>query len=147
MESTTEGEEPATEEHTERTPLLKPPDEEDWKPPRFFFWVELALFANVFLYAADSTIVAASYAIISSDFDSANTASWLTTSYLVTATSFMPLYGRFSDILGRRLLFFISTITFGLGCLGCGLAPDIITLNLMRGLSGFGGGGLMNMGA
>ena len=133
-------------EPNEETPLLKAPEEEDWKPPKGFFWIELAIFANVFLYGFDSTITAATYAVISSDFGAANTASWLTTSYLVTSTSFQPLYGRFSDIFGRRICFFVSTLTFALGCLGCGLARDIVTVNLMRALTGFGGGGLMSMG-
>ena len=61
------------------------------------------------------------------------------------STAFQPLYGRFSDILGRRVCFFTATITFLLGCFGCGVAPDIITLNLMRALTGLGGGGLMTM--
>jgi MFS family permease len=130
---------------TEQTPLLKAPDEEDWKPPRGFVWIELALFSNVFLYGFDSTITAATYAVISSEFDAANTASWLTTSYLVTTTAFQPLYGRFSDIFGRRICFFVSTVTFALGCLGCGLANNVIVVNLMRALTGFGGGGLMTM--
>jgi MFS family permease len=133
---------------TEDTPLLKPPEEpseESWKPPRGFLWIEIAIFANVFLYGFDSTITAATYAVISSDLDAANTASWLTTSFLVTSTAFQPLYGRFSDIFGRRPCFFASTITFGLGCLGCGLAQDVVTINLMRALTGFGGGGLMTM--
>ena len=131
---------------TENTPLLKAPDEETWTPPRGFFWIELAIFSNVFLYGFDSTITAATYAVISSDFDAANTASWLTTSYLVTSTSFQPLYGRFSDIFGRRICFFVATVTFSTGCLGCGLATNVIVLNLMRALTGFGGGGLMTMG-
>jgi MFS family permease len=102
--------------------------------------------SNVFLQAFDSTITAATYAVISSEFGSANTASWLTTSYLVTSTAVQPLYGRVSDIFGRRLCFFIATITFALGCLGCGLARDVVTLNCMRALTGFGGAGLMTMG-
>ncbi|KAF7190628.1 putative transporter [Pseudocercospora fuligena] len=130
---------------TEDTPLLKPPEEESWKPPRSFVWIEIAIFANVFLYGFDGTITASTYAVISSDFDAANTASWLTTSYLVTSTAFQPLYGRFSDIFGRRICFFISTITFATGCFGCGLAQDVISVDLMRALTGLGGGGLMNM--
>ncbi|KXH54225.1 major facilitator superfamily transporter [Colletotrichum salicis] len=118
---------------------------ESWKPPRGFLWIELAIMANVFLYGFDGTITAATYAVISSEFDAANTASWLTTSYLVTSTAFQPLYGRFSDIFGRRVCFFVSSITFGLGCLGCGLAGDVVLLNCMRALTGFGGGGLMTM--
>jgi MFS family permease len=63
----------------------------------------------------------------------------------VTSTAFQPLYGRVSDIFGRRICFFISTITFALGCLGCGVASDVVFLNIMRALTGFGGGGLMTM--
>ncbi|KAH8673860.1 major facilitator superfamily domain-containing protein [Xylariales sp. PMI_506] len=116
-----------------------------WTPPRHFLLIELAIFSNVFLYGFDGTITAATYAIISSQFDAVNTASWLTTSYLVTSTAFQPLYGRISDLFGRRICFFISTVTFALGCLGCGLAQNYVLLNLMRALTGFGGGGLMTM--
>lgn len=130
----------------EDQPLLHAPDEETWKPPRGFIWIQMAIMSNVFLYGLDSTITAATYAVISSEFDAANTASWLTTSYLITSTAFQPLYGRVSDIFGRRLCFFISTITFAIGCLGCAVANDIVILNIMRALSGFGGGGLMTMG-
>ncbi|KAM0252673.1 hypothetical protein ACHAP5_000964 [Fusarium lateritium] len=132
-------------EPREDQPLLHAPDEETWKPPRGFIWIQMAIMSNVFLYGLDSTITAATYAVISSEFDAANTASWLTTSYLITSTAFQPLYGRVSDIFGRRLCFFISTITFAIGCLGCAVANDIIILNIMRALSGFGGGGLMTM--
>lgn len=132
-------------EAREDQPLLKAPDEENWTPPNGFFWIELAIFANVFLYGFDGTITAATYAVISSEFNAANTASWLTTSYLVTSTAFQPLYGRFSDIFGRRICFFVSTITFAVGCLGCGAARDVVVMNCMRALTGFGGGGLMTM--
>lgn len=134
----------------EEQPLLHPPDEptpsSEWTAPRGFIWIQLAIMTNVFLYAFDGTITAATYAVISSEFDAANTASWLTTSYLLTSTAFQPLYGRVSDIFGRRGCFFLSTVTFAAGCLGCGLARDVISLNCMRALAGFGGGGLMTMG-
>lgn len=134
-------------EPREDQPLLRAPEAADWVPPLGFAWIELAIMANVFLYGFDSTITAATYAVISSEFNAANTASWLTTSYLVTSTAFQPLYGRFSDIFGRRICFFVSSITFGLGCLGCGVATNVVLLNCMRALTGFGGGGLMTMGA
>ncbi|KAK3903659.1 major facilitator superfamily domain-containing protein [Staphylotrichum tortipilum] len=129
----------------EYQPLLGPPSEDAWKPPRGFVWIQVAIMSNVFLYGFDGTITAATYAVISSDFDAANTASWLTTSYLMTSTAFQPLYGRVSDIFGRRVCFFISTVTFAIGCLGCGAARDVVVLNCMRALTGFGGGGLMTM--
>lgn len=122
--------------------------EEVWSPQSLgpgFIWIQAAIFCNVFLSGFDGTITASTYAVIGSDFNAANTISWLTTAYLITTTAFQPLYGRFSDILGRRACFFTATITFLLGCLGCGLAPNIIFLNLMRGLTGLGGGGLITM--
>ncbi|EXJ92392.1 hypothetical protein A1O3_00942 [Capronia epimyces CBS 606.96] len=135
----------------DRTPLLAAYPggakqvEEKWTRGAGFVWIEIAIFSNVFLSGFDGTITASTYAVIGSEFKAANTISWLTTSYLITSTAFQPLYGRFSDILGRRTCFFTATITFLLGCLGCALAPDMITLNLMRALTGLGGGGLMTM--
>lgn len=101
---------------------------------------------NVFLSGFDGTITASTYAVISSEFNAANTASWLTTSYLITSTAFQPLYGCFSDIFGRRLSFFTATVTFMAGCVGCAVAGDVVWLNAMRALTGVGGGGLMTMG-
>lgn len=129
----------------EDQPLLLAPSPSSWRPPRGFIWIQVATMSNVFLYGFDGTITASTYGVISSEFDAANTASWLTTSYLVTSTAFQPLYGRVSDIFGRRICFFISTITFALGCLGCAMAGDVVLLNCMRALTGFGGGGLMTM--
>ncbi|CEN61894.1 Putative Multidrug efflux transporter (Eurofung) [Aspergillus calidoustus] len=134
----------------EEQPLLSPSpipdaDPDAWKPPKGFLWIEVAIFANVFLSGFDGTITASTYALISSEFNAANTSSWLTTSYLITSTAFQPLYGRFSDIFGRRACFFTSTVTFLLGCLGCAVAQNVIFLNLMRALTGIGGGGLMTM--
>ncbi|KAL7907896.1 major facilitator superfamily domain-containing protein [Trichoderma velutinum] len=128
----------------EDTPLLSAPDE-SWSPPAGFVSIQLAIMTNVFLYGFDSTITAATYAVISSEFDAANSASWLTTSYLVTSAAFQPLYGRVSDIFGRRTCFFMSTTFFALGCLGCGVAKSMLALNCMRAVTGIGGAGLMTM--
>ncbi|KAL1839630.1 hypothetical protein VTJ49DRAFT_1291 [Mycothermus thermophilus] len=144
----------------ETTPLLtsethKPPryesfpeadeDDQKWRPPPGFWWIETALWANVFLSGFDGTITASTYAAIGSDFNAANNAAWLTTSYLITSTAFQPLYGRFSDMFGRRICFFISTVTFMTGCFGCSVAGSMWTLVVMRALTGFGGGGLITM--
>jgi MFS family permease len=102
--------------------------------------------ANVFLAGFDGTVTASTYAVISSEFHGSNLASWITTAYLVTSTALQPLYGRFSDIFGRRLCLFVATILFGLGCFGCAVSPDLGMLILMRAVTGMGGGGLMTMG-
>ncbi|KAK4665364.1 hypothetical protein QC763_401220 [Podospora pseudopauciseta] len=119
--------------------------EDSWRPSAGFWWIETALWANVFLSGFDGTITASTYAAISSDFGAANNAAWLTTSYLITSTAFQPLYGRFSDMFGRRICFFISTLTFMIGCFGCSMAQTILTLDIMRAVTGFGGGGLITM--
>lgn len=136
-------------EPNEDSPLLREPEvdgDDDWKQPRGFIWIQIAIMSNVFLNAFDGTITAATYATISSEFNAANIASWLTTSCLITSTAVQPLYGRVSDIFGRRPCFFLATVIFGVGCFGCGVAKDIITLNVMRAITGVGGGGLMTMG-
>ncbi|KAK3349780.1 major facilitator superfamily domain-containing protein [Lasiosphaeria hispida] len=120
-------------------------EEDSWKPSPGFWWIETALWANVFLSGFDGTITASTYAAISSDFSAANNAAWLTTSYLITSTAFQPLYGRFSDMFGRRICFFISTLAFMAGCFGCSVSQTMLQLNMARGLTGFGGGGLITM--
>lgn len=107
--------------------------------------IEVSLLLNVFLAMFDSTITASTYATIGSEFNAANLGSWITTSYLITSTSFQPLYGSFSDILGRRYCYFFATIVFAIGCIGCSLSPDIFTLFFARALTGIGGGGLITL--
>ncbi|KAK4150727.1 major facilitator superfamily domain-containing protein [Chaetomidium leptoderma] len=148
----------SVQEFDEATPLLESPTqkpayttfaepaaEEIWRPSRGFWWIETALWANVFLSGFDGTITASTYAAIGSDFNAANNAAWLTTSYLITSTAFQPLYGRFSDMFGRRICFFISTVTFMVGCFGCSVADSMLMLDTMRAVTGFGGGGLITM--
>ena len=54
-----------------------------------------------------------------------------------------PLYGKLSDIHGRRIMLLIAIATFSLGSLFCALAPTMVALALARGLQGIGGGGLI----
>ncbi|CAK7219948.1 hypothetical protein SEUCBS140593_004067 [Sporothrix eucalyptigena] len=134
----------------ETSPLLaatKAIDDNDRPGPSIpgLFWIEAALFTNVFLAGFDGTVTASTYAVITSEFQSANLASWISTSYLVTTTALQPLYGRMSDLVGRRVCLLTATALFGLGCLGCALSPDLAMLIAMRALAGAGGGGLMTM--
>ncbi|KAK6460221.1 major facilitator superfamily domain-containing protein [Scheffersomyces coipomensis] len=110
-----------------------------------FYWIEVTLLINVFLSGFDGTVTASTYTVIGNEFNAANLASWITTSYLITSTSFQPLYGSFSDVIGRRKCCFFASGTFALGCLGCSLANNITILNLSRALTGVGGGGLITL--
>lgn len=107
--------------------------------------IEAALFTNVFLAGFDGTVTASTYQTIGNEFNHMNISSWITTAYLITSTSFQPLYGSFSDALGRRRCLLFANVTFAIGCLACGLAPNIILLSLMRAVTGIGGGGLITL--
>ncbi|ODV95719.1 hypothetical protein PACTADRAFT_85762 [Pachysolen tannophilus NRRL Y-2460] len=108
-------------------------------------WIEISLFSNVFLSGFDTTVTASTYETIGGEFSAADRASWITSSYLITFTSFQPLYGSFSDILGRRWCVLAATSIFGLGCLGCAISPNILILDIMRAITGVGGGGLISL--
>lgn len=126
------------------TDSLIPKPAVEWRPTFTFRIIQLVTLTNVFLVGFDSSI-AAIYAIIGSSFQDANNAIWISTSYFITATSFQPLYGRFSCILGRRVCFLIATLIFMLGNLLCGVAPNMLFLNLARAFTGIGGGGLQSI--
>ena len=83
-----------------------------------------------------------SYAAIGNDLHELNRTSWIATAYMLTTTSFQPLYGKLSDIFGRRACLLFAYTIFGLGCLGCGLSTSLGQLVSARAFSGIGGGGM-----
>jgi MFS family permease len=87
---------------------------------------------KVFLSAADQTIIVSSYGRIGSELDALNLTNWIATSYFLTLSSFQPLYGKLSDIFGRKACLLWSYAIFGLGSLFCGLAQDINQLVAAR---------------
>ncbi|EKM56847.1 uncharacterized protein PHACADRAFT_118869 [Phanerochaete carnosa HHB-10118-sp] len=97
---------------------------------------------GIFLAAMDNTVIAASYARIGSDLNHLQNTSWIATGYMLTLTSFQPLYGKLSDIFGRRSCLVFSYVVFALGCLFCGLARNMPELIAARALTGIGGGGM-----
>ncbi|KAJ5340629.1 hypothetical protein N7541_009753 [Penicillium brevicompactum] len=101
-----------------------------------------AISVGVFMSAADQTIIMASYGQIGSDLKALNLTSWIATSYFLSLTSFQPLYGKLSDIFGRKPCLLFAYAVFGLGCLCCGLARNINELIAARVLQGIGGGGM-----
>jgi hypothetical protein len=84
----------------------------------------------------DTTIMASSHPVVTSHFRSSNSASWLSTAFLVTAISFQPLFARFSDNLGRRLPYTIAIVILaralcGLGAGGMIAIASIVTSDLV----------------
>ncbi|KAI7343838.1 hypothetical protein D0862_14046 [Hortaea werneckii] len=101
-----------------------------------------ALSIGVFLSAADQTIIVSSYGKIGSELEALNQTSWIATAYFLTLTSFQPLYGKLSDIFGRKACALFAYTIFGLGCLACGLSRDMTQLIAARAFAGIGGGGM-----
>ncbi|KAF8138171.1 vacuolar amino acid permease [Boletus edulis] len=110
-----------------------------------FFWIVSGLWSAVFLGALDGTVVATLVSPIGSYFNKSEQSSYLGTSYLLSVCCFTPLYGRLSDILGRKGAMLLALTLFGSGTIACGLAPSMETLILARAIAGMGGGGVMTV--
>jgi MFS family permease len=91
--------------------------------------------------------MASSHPVITSYFNASNSASWLSTAFLLTSTAFQPLFGRLSDALGRRPLFLFSIIVFAGTTAWCALAKSIGSFIAARAACGLGAGGVLAMGS
>jgi EmrB/QacA subfamily drug resistance transporter len=102
-----------------------------------------AMMLATLLAALDQTIVATALPQIASDLHGFADLSWVITAYLVTSTVTVPLYGKLSDLYGRRRLFVVSISLFVLGSALCAVAQSLTELVAMRALQGIGAGGLL----
>ncbi|KAM6503005.1 Major facilitator superfamily domain containing protein [Amanita muscaria] len=107
--------------------------------------VFLSLGLCIIVSAFDSVVVATALPTISEDFEAGTIVSWVPAAFLLTSTSFQPLYGRFSDIFGRKASLSISMVVFMIGNLISGFSRSITQLIIARGISGAGGGGIISM--
>lgn len=111
--------------------------------PRQIMLVMIGLMAGMFLSALDQTIVSTSMRTIADDLDGMSLQAWVTTGYMIMSTIATPIYGKLSDIFGRRPLFIIAIAIFLLGSLLSGTAQDMYQLAGWRAVQGLGAGGLM----
>src|SRR5262245_29777703 len=103
-----------------------------------FFGVLLVLL----LGALDQTIVATALPRIAGDLNGVEELSWVIGAYLIAATVTIPLYGKLSDVYGRRVMLIVSVAVFAVGSVLCGLAQSMPQLVAARVLQGLGAGGL-----
>ena len=97
----------------------------------------------MFLSALEQTIVAPALPAIGKSLGDIDNLSWIITAYLLALTATTPLFGKLSDIYGRRAVLLLAIGIFILGSIACALAPSIWILVVARGLQGIGGGGLL----
>ena len=110
--------------------------------------------AGMFLAALDQSIVAVALPKITSELGGLDKLSWVVTAYLLTSTAATPLWGKISDLRGRRPMFQAAIVVFLIGSLICGFSPEIADflnvsgINVMiagRAVQGLGAGGLMSL--
>lgn len=104
--------------------------------------VVLGVLLPVFMGSLDNTILASALPTIGHDLNDVYNLPWLITAYLIASTAVTPLYGKISDIHGRRLTLLIAVSMYMAGSLVCALASNMFVLILGRVLHGLGGGGL-----
>ena len=105
----------------------------------------IGLMAGMFLAALDQTIVSTSIRVIGDDLGGLDLLAWVTTAYLITSTVTTPLYGKLSDIYGRRPLFLTAIVLFIIGSIACAFAQSMYQLAAFRAFQGLGAGGLFSL--
>ena len=101
------------------------------------------LMLGMFLAALDQTIVSTAIKTIGNDLHDLTAQAWVTTAFLITSTIAAPLFGKLSDIYGRKRLFMLAIVIFVAGSALCGLATSMYELAGFRAFQGIGAGGIM----
>jgi EmrB/QacA subfamily drug resistance transporter len=104
-----------------------------------------ALMTGMLLAALDQTIVATALPTIVGDLGGLNHLSWVVTAYLVASTVTTPLYGKISDLYGRKRVFQFAIVVFLIGSALSGLSQNMTELIAFRFLQGLGAGGLITL--
>ncbi|MQY38719.1 putative multidrug resistance protein MdtD [Streptomyces sp. RB17] len=103
------------------------------------------LMLGMFLAALDQTIVSTSIRTIADDLHGLSAQAWVTTAYLITSTISTPLYGKLSDLYGRKPYFLAAITIFIAGSAACSFATSMTELSAFRAFQGIGAGGLMSL--
>lgn len=106
-------------------------------------FVVAGLMLGIFIASMDQTIVATAMGTIVSDLGGLEKFVWVTSAYLVTEMAGMPIFGKLSDMYGRKRFFVFGLILFLIGSILSGTAGSITQLSIYRAIQGIGGGALM----
>src|SRR6266542_5051920 len=104
--------------------------------------IMLGVLLGIFLEALDQTIVATALPRIVREFQGINLAAWVSTGYLLASTAFVPIYGKLSDVFGRRTILVFGILVFLSGSMLCGLATSMLQLVVFRVIQGIGAAAL-----
>jgi EmrB/QacA subfamily drug resistance transporter len=101
-----------------------------------------AMLLALFLFALDQTVVGTALPVIVTDLNGNDLYTWVITAYLLTATISGPIYGKLSDLFGRRPIIIFAISLFLIASVLSGLSQEMWQLILFRGLQGLGGGAI-----
>ncbi|MFT7646235.1 MAG: EmrB/QacA subfamily drug resistance transporter [Candidatus Poriferisodalaceae bacterium] len=113
--------------------------------PRQFRLLIAGLIVGLFLSSTEQSVVATALPTMAGELGGADRLSWVVSAYLLTSTIVTPIYGKLSDLLGRRPVYQMSITIFIVGTLLCGVAQTMNQLIAARAVQGLGGGGLMSL--
>ncbi|AUI62442.1 MFS transporter [Amycolatopsis sp. BJA-103] len=105
----------------------------------------IGLMSGMFLAALDQTIVGTSIVRIANDLNGFDLQAWITTAYLITSTIVTPIYGKLSDIYGRKPFYIAAISIFLIGSIASAFATSMYELAAFRAIQGLGAGGLMSL--
>ena len=121
------------------------PDESGVFTHRQIVTILSGLMLGMFLAALDQTVVSTAIRVIADDLSGYDLQAWATTAFLITSTIATPLYGKLSDIYGRRPFYLFAIAVFVGGSALCGIAQSMYELAAFRAIQGVGAGGLMSL--
>ena len=126
-------------------PAKAPQESKPIMTHRQILLVIYGLMAGMFLSSLDQTIVGTAIRTIGDDLKGLDQQAWVTTAYLITSTIAVPIYGKLSDIFGRRPLFIFGIVVFLIGSLASSFSTSMLMLAGFRALQGLGAGALMSI--
>ncbi|KAI8050443.1 major facilitator superfamily-domain-containing protein [Syncephalis plumigaleata] len=119
-------------------------------PPPLPFKQMIIIFIGVslvyFLASLDATVIVTATPAIASSLDGLDRVAWIATAYLLTSTTFPPLFGRLSDIFGRQSILLLAVFFFLASSALCGAASSMNMLIIGRAVAGIGGGAINSLG-
>jgi EmrB/QacA subfamily drug resistance transporter len=113
------------------------------KPNRTIRVAIAGLMLGILMSSMDNTIVAASMSTIVSELGGLDKFVWVTSAYMVSSMAGTPIFGKLSDMYGRKRFFVFGLVLFMIGSSLCGMAANIVQLSVFRAIQGIGGGAIL----
>ncbi|BGP38777.1 hypothetical protein JCM10450v2_002731 [Rhodotorula kratochvilovae] len=120
-------------------------DQTSYMPVKSIMVVFASMQLAVLLAFLEQTIVSTALPNISAAFNAGRSSSFVASAYLLTSSAVQPVWGRLSDVFGRKITLLACVTIFLIGSLACALAKTMLQLIVFRGLQGAGGGGLLTL--